>query len=85
MIELQGALPAPSPTPKMSHDMPRPQITIVTKPDYINNSCKASDFVGVAMSGSAVNRRVHVVARTRPTANFAHGMIQLEEDGKVGG
>lgn len=37
------------------------------------------------MSGSAVNRRVHVVARTRPTANFAHGMIQLEEDGKVGG
>ena len=37
------------------------------------------------MSGSIVNRRVRVVARTRPTANFAHGIIQLEEDGKVGG
>ena len=70
----------------MSRDMPRPQITIATSPIILTTAaCKASDFVGVAMSGSAVNRRVHVVARTRPTANFAHGMIQLEEDGKVGG
>ena len=34
------------------------------------------------MSGG-LNRRVRVVVRTKPTATFAHDMIQLEEDEKV--
>ena len=34
-------------------------------------------------SRSPLCRRVRVVVRTRPTANFAGGVIQLEEDGKA--
>ena len=38
---------------------------------------------GASVSAGVLNRRVRVVVRTRPTANFAHHLIQLEEDGKV--
>ena len=50
---------------------------------------KSGEFIQITMSAGTgtgpgvLNRRVRVVVRTRPTANFAHDLIQLEEDGKV--
>lgn len=38
---------------------------------------------GVSSSGGAGGAKVHVVARTKPTANFPHDIICMEDDGKV--
>jgi len=38
---------------------------------------------GVCPVSSGQNSRARVWVRTRPTANFAHNMINLQPDGKV--
>lgn len=35
------------------------------------------------MSASSKSGRIRVIARTRPTANFASDILHLENDGKV--
>ncbi len=37
----------------------------------------------MSASQSSKSGRIRVIARTRPTANFAKDVLQLEEDGKA--